>query len=209
MKRKIAAIIIGASLWGLSGMASAQFGGLGKIIPGASSGSSESVSPEGIINKYVSGQKYVLNAESKMLEALKKKDQADLLALQAQNLTEGATEDALKEAAKTQTEGSQALEAEFKGKNIVMDAESKEKFVAGLADLGRGISQYADMRKEVSGFTPSPTSLGGSAKSALYIVKTLPGSITSLSSTLKSSIDFATANNIPIPKEAADATSAI
>ncbi len=211
MKHKLSAVIIGASLCALSGFAcAAGLGSLTSAIPGVGSGSSRSsVSPDSIVNKYVAGSKNVNSADVKMLRAVGLKDEADRAELQAKNLTEGATKDALEESAKSQTESSKALEAKLTSGNVQMDAQSKELFTAGMADLGKGVLQYAAMSKEVSGFKPSPTAIGGSTMSAVYVVKTLPESIKNLASTLKSSVDFAKANNIPVPKEAADATAAI
>ncbi|MFT3961687.1 hypothetical protein [Propionivibrio sp.] len=210
MKNRLAAVLLGASLCALSGVVSAQFGNLPKTIPGMASASpGSSVTPEGIVSRYVAGSKHVNNADIKMLRAVGLKDEADRAELQAKNLTEGATKDALEESVKSQTESSKALEARLAGGKVEMDAKSKEMFAAGMADLGRGIVQYAAMSKEASGFKPGPSAIGGSTTSALYVVKTLPDSIRNLASTLKSSMDFAKANNIPVPKEAADATAAI
>lgn len=209
MKHKIAALVIGINLFSLPGLVSAQFGGLTKSIPGLSSGGDSSISPEGIVKKYVGGSQSVSSADIKMLRAVGLKDDADRAELHAKNLTEGATKDALEEAAKSQTESSKALEAKLKEGKVDMDAKSKEQFSSGMADLGRGILQYFGMSKEASGFKPGISSIGGSTTSALFVVKTLPESLKNLVSTLKSSVAFAKTNNIPVPKEAADATSAI
>jgi hypothetical protein len=208
MKKQFLAVVLGTSLLGLSGMACAQLGGLAGKLTGGNSASS-GVSPDGIVRKYVAGSQSVNKADVKMLRAVGLKDEADRAELQAKNLTEGATKDSLEEAAKVQTESSKALEDKFKGGKVEMDAKSKEQFSDGMADLGRGIIQYVGMSKEASGFKPGPSAIGASTTSALYVVKSLPDSIKNLASTLKSSVDFAKTNNIPVPKEAADATSAI
>jgi len=211
MKHNLSVVIIGASLCALSSLAcAAGLGSLTSAIPGVGSGSSSSsASPDSIVNKYVAGSKNVNSADIKMLRAVGLKDEADRAELQAKNLTEGATKDALEESAKSQTESSKALEAKLASGNVEMDAQSKELFAAGMADLGKGLLQYTAMSKDVAGFKPAPTSVGGSTMSAVYVAKTLPESIKNLASTLKSSITFAKTNNIPVPKEAADATAAI
>lgn len=209
MKTKFVALVLGMALLGTSGMACAQFGGLGGKLTGMTGGSSSNASPEGIVTKYVGGAKSVNTADVKMLRAVGLKEEADRAELQAKNLTEGATQGSLEDAVKVQTDSSKALEAKFASGKVEMDEQSKKQFAAGMADLGRGLLAYVGMSKEASGFKPSPTAVGASTLSAAYIVKTLPDSIKTLGSTLKSSIDFAKTNNIPVPKEAADATSAI
>jgi hypothetical protein len=186
-------------------MASAQFGklsGLTNPLAGNSSGASA----EQIVSKYVSGSKSVMTADSKMLEAVGLKDEAAKASLQAANLTQGATKDNLEAAEKVQTESSKALEDKLQNKKVTMDAESKKLFAAGVQDLANGVIQYVGMSKDVSGFKPSIGSLG-IANTAIYVVKSLPGSIKSLASTLKMAMDFSKANDIPVPKEANDATS--
>jgi len=209
MKTKFVTVILGMALLGASGVACAQFGGLGGKLTGVTGGSSSNVSPEAIVTKYVGGAQSVNKADVKMLRAVGLKEEADRAELQAKNLTEGATQGALEDATKVQTESSKALQDKFASGKVEMDEKSKKQFADGMADLGRGLLAYVGMSKEASGFKPAPTSIGASALSAAYVVKSLPDSIKTLGSTLKSSIDFAKTNNIPVPKEAADATSAI
>ena len=209
MKRQLLAVMVAASLSSFAGIACAgPFDSLTSAIPGVGS-SGGSVSPDSIVSKYIAGSVSVNNADVKMLRAVGLKDEADRAELQAKNLTEGATQEALEASAKSQTESSKALEAKFTSGKMKMDAQSKAQFAAGMVDLGKGVLQYVAMSKEIAGFKPSPAAIGGSTLSAVYIVKNLPDSILSLVSTLKSSVSFAKANNIPVPKEAADATSAI
>lgn len=209
MKTKIVAVILGVSLLGVTGVASAQFGGLGGKISGLTGSSSSNVTPQQVVSKYVVGAKSVNTADVKMLRAVGLKEEADRAELQAKNLTEGATEDGLKDAMATQTESNKALQEKFASGQVQMDEASKKEFTDGMAHLGIGLLAYVKMSKEASGFQPSPTAIGSSTAPALYIVKTLPDSIKNLGNTLKSSIDFAKSHNIPVPKEAADATAAI
>ncbi|UMR31555.1 hypothetical protein MJ904_04860 [Massilia sp. MB5] len=197
-------VLLGALMMAASGIASAQFGGLANALGGGKSGGS--VSAEQIVKRYVNGTQSVMNADANMLAALGLKDESEKAALHAKNLTEGATKDALEGASKVQTDSSKALEEHMAGKKVVMDEESKKRFANGLADLARGVIQYVGVSKDMSGFKPSVTSLGAAANSAVYIVQSLPGSLKSVGSTLKTAIDFAKSNNIPLPKEANDAT---
>lgn len=203
MKTKFLAVVMGATLMAASGVASAQFGSLSKLAGGSAAASG--VSAEQIVKNYVGGAQSVNKADVKMLRAVGLKDEADRAELQAKNLTEGATKDSLEEAAKVQTESSKALEAILKNQKVEMDAKSKQQFSDGMADLARGLIQYVGMGKEAQSFKPSPAALGAT-NSALFVVKTLPDSIKTLGNSLKSSIEFAKTNNIPVPKEANDAT---
>ena len=179
-------------------------------IPGAAAitggGGGGGASTESIVKKYVGGTKSVLSADSNMLAALGLKEQADKAALQAKNLTEGATSDALEDTAKIQTENSKAIESKLTGEKVVMDAASKKQFGQGMIDLASGITQYVGMSSDLKSFKPDVTSIGGSAGSAIYIAKNLPTSITALGSALKRAMDFAKSNDIEIPKEAVSAT---
>ncbi|HEX7642731.1 MAG TPA: hypothetical protein VF472_11050 [Burkholderiaceae bacterium] len=196
---KLAAGIVALAV---SGLASAQFGGLSKLGGGGDS----SVAPEKIVAEYVAGDRSVLSAQGNMLTAVGLKDEGAKAALEAKNLTDGATKDNLEEAGKIQTDSSKALQDKMNDKKVVMDASAKQQFGQGLLDLSKGIILYAAMKKDVSGFKPGVTSLGASTLAAGYVVKSLPGSMVNLGTTLKAAVTFAQNNNIPVPKEASDAT---
>ena len=204
MKVKLMAALMSVALMAVPSLGQAQFGDLGKAV--GIGGGSSSMSASQITSNYVEAAQLVNRADVKMLRAVGLKDEADRAELQAKNLTSGATKDSLEEAAKVQTENSKALEAKLKGEKIEMDAQSKQMFSEGMADLGRGVIKYAALTKGAQGYKPSPSDLG-SANSAAYVVSSLPGSIKSLGSSLKSATAFAKENNIPVPKESTDATS--
>lgn len=201
MKHLRIAALLGASLFAFSTLAAAQFGGLAGALSGGKGATAEQ-----IVKKYVVGTQSVMKADASMLAAFGLKEQSDKAALEAQNLTEGATKDGLQDASKLQSESSKILEETMKGKKVAMDDASKQRFTEGLVDLSKGVIQYVGMSKDVGGFKPSVSSLGSSAGSALFIAQNLPGSIKAIGSTLKVAVDFAKNNNIPLPKEASDAT---
>jgi hypothetical protein len=205
MKSSYVKAIAGVTLVLVSGIASAQLGGLGKSL-GIGGGSGGGATAEQIVAKYVGGAQSVMRADANMLAAVGLKDEAEKASVQAKNLTEGATKNSLEEAHAVQTASSKALEEKLSGKKIEMDAASKKQFADGLVDLAKGVVLYVGMSKDVSGFKPSVSSVGNAAGSALYVAKGLPDSIKNLGHTLKMAIDFAKANNIPVPKEANDAT---
>lgn len=201
MKHLRISVMLGASLLALSGLASAQFGGLAGALGGG-----KGVTAEQIVKKYVTGTQSVMKADATMLAALGLKEQADKASLEAQNLTEGATKDSLQGASKTQSDSSKLLEEQMKGKKVAMDDASKQRFAEGVLDLSKGVIQYVGMSKDVGSFKPSVTSIGASAGSALFIAQNLPTSIKAVGNSLKVAIDFAKNNNIPLPKEASEAT---
>ncbi|MDB5814997.1 MAG: hypothetical protein JWN23_2114 [Rhodocyclales bacterium] len=202
--RFLPALIMASSLMAASSSAFAQFGGLSKLAGGGDSATS--VSADQVVQKYVGGAQNVMSADKKMLEALGAKDKAAIAELSAKNLTQGATKDSVQDAAKVQTDSSKALETAMKNQTSEMDAKSKQQFSDGLVDLARGVIQYVGMGTAVTNFKPSLTSIGSSTDSAIFIVKNLPDSIKALGGTLKSAIDFAKTNNIPVPPDATKAT---
>lgn len=204
MKSSYVKAISAVALVLVSGIASAQLGGFAKSLTGASGGSGASA--EQIVTRYVGGAQSVMRADAGMLAAVGLKDEAEKASVQAKNLTEGATKNSLEEATAVQTASSAALEQALKGKKVEMDAASKKQFAAGVGELAKGVLQYVGMSKDVAGFKPGVSSIGNSAGSALYVAKSLPDSIKNLGSTLKLAIEFSKANNIPVPKEANDAT---
>lgn len=204
MKKHLRYTLAGVAMLAVTSFASAQLGGLGGLVGGGNSGGA---SAESIVKKYAEGSQSVMYADSHMLEALGHKEQAEKLAVQAKNLTEGSTKDAFSDAAKLQTESSQMLEQDMASRKGKMDAESKKKFAQGLGELGKGVILYVGMTNDVKSFKPSATSIGGAGAAAVYVVKSLPDNIKSLASTLKSAMAFAKANDITVPKEASDATS--
>lgn len=204
MNSKRISILFASVLLGASAVASAQMPSLGGLMS-AGKGSGAGVTAEQIVSRYVGGTQNVMKADSNMLAAVGLKDEADKVALHAKNLTEGATKDALEGASKLQSDSSKALEQKMSGDKVVMDAASKKQFSLGVQDLAKGVIQYVGMSKDVGAFKPSVTSIG-SAGPAMFVVQNLPGSIKSLASTLKLAIEFSKTNNIPLPKEANDAT---
>jgi hypothetical protein len=185
----------------LASSAYAQFGGL---LSGGGGGGG--ASPESIVKSYVGGAKDVLGAQGKLLEALGKKDEAAKAALQANNLTEGATKQNLEDATKTQTDNSKLLEASLKEQNTALDGAAKVVYAQGLGLLGRGTVKYIALTNDAKSFKPGISSIGAAAQSAVYIVQSLPGNMTNFSSTLKSAIEFGKAQGVEIP---ADATAAL
>jgi hypothetical protein len=181
--------------------ASAQMPNFGK-----SGGSSGGVTAEQLVKDYVAADKDVIGAQSRLALALGLKEHAQKLEVASDSLKEGATKDGLNDTAKVQGEAGKAVDEALKTSNGKLDTASKAKYTEGLALLGRGVIKYVAMKSTISGYKPSVTSLGASANAASFVVSTAPQQMTTLGGTLSRAIDFAKANDIPIP---ADATSAL
>ena len=201
MKRKFLAVVVGLTLVTISSVSFAQFGGLGAALGGKNVGSG-GVSAEDLVKSYVGGTKQVMGAEAKLLEAVGLKTNAEKVEFSAKSLTEGPTKASLEEVLQVQTENNKALADSMGANKVVLSAESKKTYVAGVVNLVKGIKSYIGMSSDVQGFKPSITSMGAAAGAAMFVVKSLPDSISSLKNTLKSAIDFAKENKITLPSDA-------
>lgn len=204
MKKNLIGTVLGLTVATLSVPAFAQFGALGGALGGNSSGSS--VSAETLVKSYVGGTQLVMSSDVSFLKALKLKEQAEKEEVAAKNLTQGATAANLEEAAKIQTESSKALGETMDANKVTMSADSKKDYVRGVVDLVKGIKAYTGMTGDVKNFKPSVSSFGSGATAAVFVVKSLPSTLSALKDTLKRSIAFAKENKIELP---ADATSVL
>lgn len=203
MKFALMSIVLGTALASTAGMASAQFGGLGKT------SNAGGITADQIVQRYLGGTRTVMQANSTMLDAVGLKTEAGQASAQAGNLTESATKEVMEESSKVQTANSKSLEAKLADTSTTLDAAGKKKFASGVVELAKGVVAYAGLGKDASGFKPGLGSLGGSAGSALFVARSLPESTKNLVQTLKLAINFCKTNKIPVPKEATDATSLI
>lgn len=181
----------------------AQFGSLTGALGG---GGGSSVSADSLVKSYAAGTQLVMSSDVSLLKALGLKEHAEKEELAAKNLTQGPTTAAFEDAAKVQTETNKAMADAMGAKKVTLSAESKKDYARGVVDLVKGIKSYAGMAGDVKNFKPGISSFGSAAGAALYVVKSLPGSLSSLKDTLKRSIEFARENKIELP---ADATSVL
>jgi hypothetical protein len=201
MKTKFAQLALGLGIAVVSGIAAAQFGGVGSALMGGGSGSG-SVSAESLVKTYVSGAKNVMVAQGNLLEAVGLKDEAAKSELAAKNLTEGATADSLKDSTTVQTENSKLLSEKFNDKSVTMDANAKKKYSEGLLNLAKGIKDYAVVSKDVKNYKPGVSSISSAGNAAAYVVQSLPTSTSNLTQTLKHAVEFARERKIEVPAEA-------
>lgn len=205
MKHAMMTVLLGA-MAAVALPASAQFDRLMKS--DSKSESSAGITADDLVKRYVSGARTVLKANYSMLDAVGLKTEAAIASAQASNLTEGATKESLEATSKVQTDSSKALEARLADGSTKMDAASKKRFAAGVVDLAKGVITYVSLGRDAKGFKPGMRDMG-SAGGAVYVASSLPSSTSNLANTLKLAIDFCKSNQIPVPKEANDATSMI
>ena len=129
------------------------------------------------------------------------KDEAEKLEAKAKNLTSGATSDSLEDTATEQNAGNKALEDKFTAGKVILTAEGKKQFSAGLLDFAKGVTGYVGMASSVTKYKPSVSDVGAAAGSAMYIVKSLPATTENVTSTLKHAVAFAKENKIDLPKD--------
>ncbi|MBN6742810.1 hypothetical protein JKG47_20380 [Acidithiobacillus sp. MC6.1] len=103
--------------------------------------------------------------------------------------------------------------AEAQAKKPILSAEDKIDYAKGLGSLGGGILHYVGMKNAASSFSSSVSSLSPMAaaqdasalSSGLYVVKSLPSSISNLGSSLNEAVSFAKSNKIAVPASATNA----
>jgi len=203
MKNKIAVI---ALLTCIPAIGVSQLPSLGGLTLKASGGADLSGQQTGLVRSYVAGGKDVLSSQAKLLESLGLKDQAAIAQATADSLADGATVDNLKEANKVQSENSTAISDALRNQSGTLDAQSKQTYTRGLVLLASGLIKYTGMRQGIAGFSSGLSSAPPlqlpKLQAGAYIVKTLPGSVTNLTSTLGSAVSFARSHGIDVPQDA-------
>lgn len=180
-------------------VSNAQLGGFGGLLGGG--GGNSGPAPEKLLAEYFVGTAAVLHANSKILTALGMKEAADLAASNAANMKEGATTDAIKDAAKVQTDSSKLIQEKLVDKNLKLDDAAKKQMGEGYLSLAAGSLSYAVFIKDAKNFKPSATSLGASAVALAAIVPRIPEDTKNLLATYKAVAAYAKDNKIPAPSE--------
>lgn len=210
MNKNIVTLAVMGLLTGIPAIGVSQigsFGGLGAKLTGSSSGGDLAGQQGNLVKSYVAGGRDVLSSQSKLLEALGLKDQAAIAQATANSLGEGATQQNLQDADKVQSDNSTAISAALKSNSGTLDAQSKQTYTQGLMLLASGLIKYTGMKQDVAGFSkglagPGALQSGSKLQAGVYIVKTLPSSTSTASSTLSSAISFAKSHGIEVPPDA-------
>ena len=126
MSKKLTAIALAAAF--ITPCAFAQFSmpSIGSITGGAASGGGDQgAEQDSLVRAYVSANKEVLVAQSKMAEAVGLKESAAKLKSTADALGDGATKGNLSDADKIQSDSSKEISARLNDSNLKMDAQSQ------------------------------------------------------------------------------------
>jgi hypothetical protein len=191
-----------------------SMGGLTSAVTGGGSGGGAnlSASQTQTVADYAAGNLMVVNANIKMAQALHLDGEVSKLQATAESLKAGTSEDSLKNSDVTVSASTSSIVAELKT-NPSMDEASKATFAAGLAELAAGALAYAKTGKDLA---DSQSAMSGASPMELlqlgelvYIAKSFPTNAKNFSNALTAGISYAKGQNIPVPANAADATSAL
>lgn len=214
MKKSILVAAVAALALNVSSPCSAfSLGGVTNALSGHSSGGTDlAATQKNTVADYVSANKLVINANMKMAQALHLDGQVAALKASADALKAGTSEDSLK---KSDTAVSQSTDEIVKklNSNPKLDTAAKATFASGLASLVEGGLSYRKVSKDLASAQSSMSSASPmeltKVGELVYIGKTAPANVKNFSGALSSAIDFAKSENIPVPANAADATSAL
>lgn len=182
----------------------AQLGGLlgGLKMPGGGGGGADLTAQQtSLVRNYVAAGKDVMQANTHLAEALGV--QAAMVNAKATSDSMSASE--IEEQDKAISANAAAISEALKNKATLKDTEAKTTYAKGLLALGLGVTKYVGMKKDVEGMSSSLSSASPmqlmNLQPSVYVVKNLPNSITTLTTALKSAVDFARSNGVEIPKD--------
>jgi len=207
MKKTFALTLTVAAL-ALPSAGFAQFGNMlggmtgSKPAAGAQTGADMGAQQDQLIRTYLAAAGAVLQANTHLAAALGIQAQA-VDSLAASN---SLTSQQIEEQDKAISANAAAVSEAMKSGATLKDAAAKAKYAQGLLALATGVKQYMDMGKAAgefsSGLSGASLMQVGKLQTGAYIVKTLPGNVSNLTSTLKSAVDFARSNGVEVPKDA-------
>lgn len=169
-----------------------------------------------LVGQYVAGNISVLTAQKDMAQALHLKGQVATIDATLKSLKSSASgkvgKSVLEKNNNIISSSSKAITAE-QAKKPILSAEDKVDYAKGLGSLGGGVLHYVGMKNAASSFSSSASSLSPMAaaqdasalSSGLYVVKSLPSSISNLGSSLNEAVSFAKSNKIAVPASATNA----
>jgi hypothetical protein len=162
-----------------------------------------------LVRQYVDANKTVMLANAHMADAMGLKDDAAKLRASSDSLGDGATKGNLADADKATSDTNRKLTEKLSDKTVVLDADAKKKYTAGLVTMASGVVKYIGMKGSFQSFasnlkTASPMMLP-KLQSGVYIVSSLPTNAKNLTATLSSATEFAKSHDIQVPSEATSA----
>lgn len=203
--KKAIALSFACAVLAASPLSHAQFGSLlGSAKPsgGASAGADMGAQQDQLVRTYVAAGKDVATANATLAEAL---------GIKTEVINDTATSDSfsakdIEAQDKAISAGAATFSEALKSGATLKDSEAKVKYAKGLLFLATGLKKYTNMGKDAQSFTSGLSSVSplqiGKFQSGVYIAKSVPTSLSNLTSVLKSAVDFARTNGVEIPKEA-------
>ncbi|MGJ7542141.1 hypothetical protein [Variovorax sp. LT1R16] len=213
MSKKLTVIALAAALAVPSAFAQFSMPSIGSITGGAASGGGDQgAEQDSLVRAYVSANKEVLVAQSKMAEAVGLKESAAKLKSTADALGDGATKGNLSDADKIQSDSSKEISARLNDGNLKMDAQSQALYQSGMASLGLGVVKYIGLRPHVLAFSntlkASPMLAMTKLNAGAYVVTNFPSNAKNVYDTLSYSTAYAKSHDIPVPTDATKALGA-
>jgi hypothetical protein len=212
MSKKLTVIALACVLAAPCAFAQFSMPSIGGITGGGSSGGNESGQQDQLVRAYVSANKEVLVAQSKIAEAVGLKESAAQLKSTADALGDGATKGNLSDADKIQSDSSKEISARLQDSNLKMDAQSQAMYQSGMASLGLGVVKYIGLRPNVMAFSStlkaSPMLAMTKLNAGAYVVTNFPGNAKNVYDTLSYSTAYAKSHDIPVPTDATKALGA-
>ncbi|RZI67774.1 hypothetical protein [Variovorax guangxiensis] len=212
MSKKLTVIALACALAAPCAFAQFSMPSIGGLTGGGSSGGNESGQQDQLVRAYVSANKEVLVAQSKIAEAVGLKESAAQLKSTADALSDGATKGNLSDADKIQSDSSKEISARLQDGNLKMDAQSQALYQSGMASLGLGVIKYIGLRPNVVAFSntlkASPMLAMTKLNAGAYVVTNFPGNAKNVYDTLSYSTAYAKSHDIPVPTDATKALGA-
>lgn len=180
---------------------------LGKLF-GKSESTNAAAAPsaDALVVTFSQSQALVISAQQTLGEALGLKDKLALSQAEQQAMASGQLNlDALKKTREYSETAQAAIDAAM-AEQPELSTEARAKFTEGLVGYVNALGGAHNLLTQASAFTSSassnPMSLMGSARTALYVGKEIPGYVKGLGSSTRTLLVYAKRNNIEAPENA-------
>lgn len=165
-----------------------------------------------LVHQYVDADKTIMLANAHMADAVGLKDDAAKLRASSDSLGDGATRGNLADSDKAISDANEKFSKRLSDNTVVLDADAKKKYTAGLVTMASGVIKYVGMKGPFQSFagnlkTASPMMLP-KLQSGAYIVSSLPSNAKNLTAALSSATEFAKSHDIEVPKDVTKAMGA-
>lgn len=158
-------------------------------------------SAESLIDKFEQATRDALTADAGLLGAVGLAAEAEQASTGLKLLAPDATPSMFESMVKLNNESCAALAQRLRAQPALDDA-GRARFGGGVVGLAQAVQAYSSLAQDLPGLKQNLRTAGGAkSRVALYIAKTLPGSLGEMKQTLKGALEFARQNNIVLPAE--------